>query len=78
MKKTIILASNNNNKVVELKAKLAPYGIEVLSQKEAGFDVEVDETGTTFEENAELKAEAIYKLSNVPTIDKGGTHVINF
>ena len=68
MKKTIILASNNNNKVVELKAKLAPYGIEVLSQKEAGFDVEVDETGTTFEENAELKAEAIYKLSNVPTI----------
>ena len=68
MLKTIILASNNNNKVVELKEKLKPYGIEVKSQKEAGFDIEVDETGTTFEENAILKAEAIYNLSKTPTI----------
>ncbi len=68
MKKTIILASNNAHKVVELKEKLEPYGIDVLSQKEAGFNIEVDETGTTFEENAMLKAETIYNISKMPTI----------
>ncbi len=68
MKKTIILASNNEHKLTELKAKLKPFGIDVLSQKEAGYDIEVDETGTTFAENAELKADAIYSLSKMPTI----------
>ena len=68
MKKTIILASNNEHKLVELREKLRPFGIEVLSQREAGYDIEVDETGTTFEANAELKAEAIFRLSHTPTI----------
>lgn len=64
----IILASNNKNKLRELKEKLNKFKIEVISQKEAGYDIEVDETGTTFEENAILKAEAIYKLSGKPVI----------
>ena len=68
MKKTIILASNNEHKLVELREKLRPFEIEVMSQREAGYDIEVDETGTTFEENAELKAEAIFRLSHTPTI----------
>lgn len=64
----IILASNNKNKLRELKEKLKKFEIEVISQKEAGFDIEVEETGKTFEENAILKAEAIYKLCNKPVI----------
>ncbi len=64
----IILASNNKNKLREIKTKLKNLNIEVISQEEAGFDIEVDETGTTFEENAILKAEAIYNLVKKPVI----------
>lgn len=72
----IILASNNKNKLVELKEKLKKYGIEVVSQKEAGYDIEVEETGTTFEENATLKAEAIYEKSKMPVIaDDSGLEI---
>ena len=67
-KKQIILASNNINKLKELREKLSAFNIEVISQKEAGFDIEVEETGTTFEENAILKAEAIYELCKKPVI----------
>ena len=65
---TIILASNNVNKLREIKEKLKVYQMNVISQKEAGYDIEVDETGTTLRENAILKAEAIYKLSGKPVI----------
>lgn len=76
MSNILILASNNEHKVTELKEKLKAFGIEVLSQKEAGIDIEVDETGTTFKENAILKAEAIYNLSKKPTIaDDSGLEV---
>ncbi|MBR2705112.1 MAG: XTP/dITP diphosphatase [Clostridia bacterium] len=72
----IIVASNNKNKIREIKAKLADMDIEVLSQREAGFDIEVDETGTTFEENSMLKAKAIYELAKAPVIaDDGGLEV---
>ena len=59
----LILASNNKGKLAELKAMLSDMGIEVLSQSEAGLDLDVDETGTTFAENALLKAEAACKAS---------------
>ena len=72
----IILATNNANKVKEMKEKLEKYNINVLSQKEAGFDIEIEETGTTFEENAMLKAEAINKLSGKPAIaDDSGLEI---
>ncbi|MBR3003270.1 MAG: RdgB/HAM1 family non-canonical purine NTP pyrophosphatase [Clostridia bacterium] len=64
----IILASNNENKLREIKEKIKNLDIEIISQKEAGFDIEVEETGTTFEENAILKAEAIYNLTKKPVI----------
>ena len=64
----IILASNNENKLREIKEKLKDYSVNVMSQKQAGYDIEVDETGTTLEENAILKAEAIYELSKMPVI----------
>lgn len=76
MIKKIIVASNNKNKIREIKSKLANMEIEVLSQREAGFDIEIDETGTTFEENSMIKAKAIYKLAKAPVIaDDGGLEI---
>lgn len=66
--KTIILASNNKGKIKEISDKASKYGIKIISQSEAGYDLEVQETGTTFVENAILKAEAISKISNMPVI----------
>ncbi len=63
-----ILASNNAKKLVEMKAILSELGVEVLSQSEAGCDFEVDETGTTFAENAFLKANAAMKATGFPSI----------
>ena len=64
----IILASNNKGKLREMRELLADLGIDVLSQREAGFDIEVEETGTTFEENSYLKASAITALSGLPAV----------
>lgn len=58
--KKLILASNNAKKLNELKAILSDMDLEILSQREAGCDFEVDETGTTFAENAYLKAKAVF------------------
>lgn len=68
----IILASNNEHKLKEIRAKLKNGNIKIISQKEAGFNIEVDETGTTFEENAILKAETIYKLAKKPVLAEDG------
>lgn len=74
--KKIILASNNINKLKELKEKLKPFKINVISQKEAGYDIEIEETGTTFTENAVLKADSIYKISNLPVVaDDSGLEI---
>ena len=51
---TIILASNNKDKVKEVKEILKEYNI--ISLKDAGIDLDVEENGTTFEENALIKA----------------------
>ena len=56
---TLIIASNNANKVREIKAILAGKFARILSMREAGLDMEVEETGQTFEENAVLKARAV-------------------
>lgn len=59
----IIMATNNNGKIKELKEMLDDY--EVLSQKEAGIeDLNVDENGMTFEENAIIKVKSIKDLIN--------------
>ena len=64
----LILASNNKKKLKELREILSGFGIEVLSQSEAGIDLEVEETGTTFAENAFLKADGACKVSGEPCI----------
>ena len=55
----LMLASKNAKKLVEMNDILSHLGIEVCSEAEAGVDIEVEETGTTFEENSLLKAKAV-------------------
>ncbi len=54
----IILASNNKDKLREVSEILAPLGIEVISQRQAGVRLEAEENGSTFVENARIKARA--------------------
>lgn len=61
MEKKIIFATGNEGKMKEIRMILGDLGIPVLSMKEAGIDVEIQEDGTTFEENAEIKACAVQK-----------------
>ena len=66
--KKLILASNNAKKLKELKAILSDMDVEILSQREAGCNFEVDETGTTFAENAYLKAKAVFDATGEATV----------
>lgn len=64
----LVLASKNKKKLSELNDILSHLGIEVCSEAEAGVDIEVEETGATFEENSLLKAQAVMKASGMPSI----------
>ncbi len=64
----LVMATNNANKLREVREILAPLGIEVLSQQEAGADCEPEENGSTFAENAMIKAKAVYELTGLPVI----------
>jgi len=68
MSKTLILASKNVGKVKEFKEILEPLGFDIVSMKDAGINIEIDETGTTFEENSRIKAEAVMKIAGLPVI----------
>lgn len=73
---TFVLASNNSGKLEEMRKILSTLGVEVMSQSQAGFDFEVDETGTTFEENALLKARAACEATGMAAIsDDSGLEV---
>lgn len=55
----LIIASNNKHKIVEIKTMIGEWFDEVLSQSDAGFFDDVEETGSTFSENSYIKASAI-------------------
>ena len=63
----VVLASHNQKKMVEMKAILSQMGVEVLSQAEVGVDLEPEETGTTFEENARSQSKLWQKLRFIAT-----------
>ncbi len=63
-----VLASNNPGKLRELNAILSGLGVEVISQREAGYDLDVEENGATFEENSYLKAWAACQASGMIAI----------
>lgn len=59
--KKLIIASNNQGKINEIKKVLNDMPINVFSLKDIGLDIDVEEDGITFEENAKKKSEEIYK-----------------
>lgn len=65
--KKLVIASHNEGKIKEICNLLNPYGVEVISAAELQLP-DVEETGTTFEENAVLKAETLAKLSALPCL----------
>ncbi len=72
----LILATNNKHKIVEIKSILGNSFSGILSLSDAGLDIDVEETGTTFAENAYLKASAVCKLSGKPALaDDSGLEV---
>lgn len=72
----LILASNNKAKLREFKRMFEGTEVEIVSQREAGYDFEVEETGTTFEENSYLKAKAVTDASGCAAIaDDSGIEV---
>lgn len=64
----IVLASNNPDKVKEVKEILGPLGIEVFSLKDLGIKIEIEEDQPTFEGNARKKARTVFELTGLPTI----------
>lgn len=60
--KKLIIASNNGHKIREIKDILREFPLEIVSLKEAGIDVDVEENGNTFMDNAYIKASEIFKL----------------
>lgn len=62
MKNRIVFATGNQNKMKEIRMILEDLGMEIISMKEAGIDADIEENGTTFEENAMIKARGIAKL----------------
>ncbi|MBO4266876.1 MAG: XTP/dITP diphosphatase [Lachnospiraceae bacterium] len=71
-----IFATGNENKLREIRQITADMDIEIVSMKDAGCFEDVEETGTSFEENAFLKANAIAKKSGIPTLaDDSGLEI---
>lgn len=74
--KRIIFATSNEGKMKEIRLIMADSGYEVVSLKEAGISADIEENGTTFEENAVIKASAIAKLtSGLAMADDSGLEV---
>lgn len=76
MKRKVIFATSNAGKMKEVRSILEDLGVKVLSMKEAGVFVDVVEDGTTFEENATIKATAIQKeCGEIVLADDSGLEV---
>lgn len=74
--KKLIFATGNQGKLKEIREIMADLDVEVLSMKEAGVQTEIEENGTTFEENAVIKARAVGKLTGELTLaDDSGLEI---
>ena len=72
----VVLASNNPNKLREMREILSPLGWEVLCQRELGLHVDPEENGKTFEDNSFIKAQAVMEAAGLPAIaDDSGIEV---
>lgn len=68
MAEKFVLATHNLKKLAEMRVILSGLGVEVVTPAEAGVEVDVEETGTTFAENAMLKAKAVCAAAGLPAI----------
>lgn len=64
----LIIASNNAHKIDEIKNILQDLHFEILSLKDAGIDIDIEENGSTFEENSYIKAKAIHELTSAAVL----------
>ena len=64
----VVLASKNKHKLQEISKITEKFGIELVLQSELGIDLDVEETGSTFEENSFLKADAVMKATGLPAL----------
>lgn len=69
----IVFATGNEGKMKEIRLILADLGLEILSMKEAGVDLDIVEDGKSFEENAAIKARAVWeKTGGIVLADDSG------
>ena len=61
----LIFATSNEGKIKEIRAVLADTDYQVLSMAEAGIQIDIDENGADFEENAIIKAKAVHGVSHI-------------
>lgn len=74
--KKIIFATTNENKVREVKMMMEGFDVELYTMKDAGIDVDIVEDGTTFEENAIIKAKTIMEMTGeIALADDSGLEV---
>lgn len=72
----IVIATNNQGKVKEFKQMLEPLGYEPVSLRDEGIEIEVQEDGETFAENAHIKAQAVYDICHCPVLaDDSGLEI---
>lgn len=72
----IIFATKNQGKLKEIKQIMQDTNFEIISMSEAGINIEIEETGTTFEENSIIKATAVMKESGLPALaDDSGLEI---
>ena len=66
--KRLLIGTNNSHKLVEIREILDGNTIKILSMDDVGINLEVEENGLTFSENALIKARELFKISGVPTL----------
>lgn len=64
----VVLASKNPHKLVEISRITEKFGMELVLESELGVDIDVEETGKTFEENSFLKANAVMQATGLPAL----------
>lgn len=66
--KKLLYATGNKYKIESMKKRLEGMDIEIISPKDIGIDIKINEDGKTVIENAKIKAQAYYKIAQIPTI----------
>lgn len=64
----VVLASKNQHKLVEISKIAEKFGFELVLQSQLGVDIDVEETGSTFEENSYIKAKAVMEATGLPAL----------